>query len=280
MNNTFSTIVFAAVAVVGCQNTPTEAEHTVAPAASEVTVQASAAAPAATAPVLPTNVEVPGVGSCQPSSEINTLATRAVDLADVNGDGRISHDEAQSMVNLVLGGAFFRADENGDGKITAEEGKAARAALLSEHPALAALLARGRDATGTTPFKSLAQLVDPNYGQTLTLVDARNAANTAVNDFYRMTDSNKDGFISRDEAISAGTQGAAALGSEAFSAADSNHDHALSPAEFTNVLTSSANSIFQTFDTNKDGKLTEAEAAAAINAAGIRVGMPMAPAKG
>jgi hypothetical protein len=32
--------------------------------------------------------------------------------------------------------------------------------------------------------------------------------------------------------------------------------------------------VFELFDTNKDGKLTESEAAAAMNAAGLRMGMP------
>lgn len=53
-----------------------------------------------------------------------------------------------------------------------------------------------------------------------------------------------------------------------------NHDHFLSAAEFQDAVAGSAKTVFAMFDANKDGQLTEAEASAAMSAAGLRLGMP------
>jgi Ca2+-binding EF-hand superfamily protein len=235
---------------------------------------AAASTPVAADQPMPASIAVDGIGSCQPSSEVNSLASRAVALADADGNGQISREEAESMANLVLGGAFFRADQDGDGKITPEEGRAERDAVLKEHPAVADLLTRARESTGATPFKSLGRLLDVNYGQALSLQEARKAAGSAVADLFMMVDSNKDGSISRPEALAAANRGATAVGEKAFAAADANHDQFLTESEFQDAAAGSLRTVFEMFDNNKDGKLTAPEAAAAINAVGLRMGMP------
>ena len=275
MKTILPAILLLSASAMGCHTEQqTEPERVSASASSALQPPAAAPAPVAAERPMPASVMVAGVASCQPTSEVTSLASRAMALADADGNGQVSREEAESMVNLVLGGAFFRADQNGDGKITPEEGRAARNALLKEHPAVADLLARARESTGATPFKSLAQLLDVNYGKTLSLTDARNAADTAVTDLFKMADTNKDGTISRQEALAAANEGAEAVGEKAFAAADTNHDHFLSEAEFQAAAAGSLKAVFEMFDTNKDGKLTESEAAAAINAAGLRMGIP------
>jgi hypothetical protein len=197
-----------------------------------------------------------------------------MDLADADDNGQVTRAEARSALNLVVGGAFFRADQNGDGKITPEEGREARSALQQMHPALAGLLAQARQSTGVTPFKSLADLVDITYGKTLSLADARTAADSALEDLYKVADTNKDGVISRTEAVQAGGAGAQRVGKEAFAYADTNHDQRLSDAEFQAAMAAAAKPLFDMADADHDGKLTEAEAAAASNAAGLGLGMP------
>ncbi|MEO7037709.1 MAG: EF-hand domain-containing protein [Polyangiaceae bacterium] len=273
MKTPLAAILLLTTTMLGCHTEPQSEPERLTPSA-QPSPPVTPPTPAAVDQPLPASVAVAGVASCQPSSEVSSLASRAMALADADGNGQVSREEAESMVNLVLGGAFFRADQNGDGKITPEEGREARNALLKEHPALAELLTRARESTGAAPFKSLGQLLDVNYGQALSLTDARAAANTAVNDLFKMADRNKDGTISRQEALAAANEGAEAIGEKAFAAADANHDQFLSEAEFQEAASGPLKTVFELFDTNKDGKLTETEASAAMNAAGLRLGIP------
>ena len=284
MFNNLSALILFLATVPACETQRTEPSMTPPAPHSQV----NAATPAESAPSQPSStaidtgrsMTVAGLATCQPTSELTNTVSRAIQLADADGDGQIVRQEAQSMADLLVGGAFFRADQDADGKITPDEGRATRAALLHEHPILAATLARARQMTGQAPFKTLAQLLDVNYGKPLTVAEARSAAKTVVDEFYGFADGDKNGVISRGEALSAGNHGALALGHQAFAAADTNDDRSLSRSEFEQAVIASANPVFQLFDTDRDERLTEQEAAAAINAAGLRFGMPQVPSKG
>lgn len=215
--------------------------------------------------------------SCQPGTEIEQTASRLVELADTNGDGKVSKDEAQSLTNFVVGGFFFRADTNGDGTVTPDEGRRARSDFMQQNPEVAALFRGVRSATGKSPFATLAQIVDVDYGKPLTLTEARGAARNAVNDLYSVADADHDGVITMAEARNAAWQGTRLLGNEAFQAADTDHDGKLTPAELQDALRPAADAAFKMADTNDDGKLSEDEAAVAMHQIGRLVGVRLTP---
>jgi hypothetical protein len=210
---------------------------------------------------------------CRPGAEVEETAVRLLELADANGDGKVSREEAQSLANFVLGGFFFRADTNGDGTVTPEEGRQARAELMAQNPAIASLLRSVRDATGRSPFATIARLTDVEYGESLTLAEARDAARTAVNDMLGLMDANKDNAITLPEARNAAWEGTRALGRAAFRAADTDSDKSLNQDELQAAVRSSVEVAFSMADADKNGRLTEDEAAAAMGQLNRLVGI-------
>jgi len=244
------------------------------------TAENQQASPNANQPSPAQNLSVAGLASCQPSAGVSEVAARLTDLADANEDGKISHEEAQSAMNFIVGGAFFRADANGDGKITPEEGRLARTELTKRYPAIGTLIDQSKTATGESPFRSLARVLDVEYGKTVTLDDARQAVRAATDDIFKSMDRNHDGTITRDEAINAGWDQARKLGAEAFAAADANKDGYIQPGEFQNLVTRSSSPLFNAADTNNDGKLSQDESATAMNTMVQTVGLPEGKATG
>jgi len=247
----------------------------------------SPAAPAQPAPAQPTDaapatdetpgsgVAIPGVAACQPSQNVETATRRAMELFDSNQDGKLSRVEATSAVNFLLGGFFFRADQNGDGTITPEEGKQERADLAQRYPAAADLLAQVKQAaSATTAFDSLAGILDTAAATSLSLADARKAASGAVDDAFRLADTNHDKEIDGAELTALGVKAAKDLSHRTFAAADTDSDKALTVAEFQNALANSTRPIFQMADLDHNDRLSETEAAAAMSAVAQQLGMP------
>jgi Ca2+-binding EF-hand superfamily protein len=278
MKQVLPVITLATFAVVGCKlndHAGSEARPDPAGAAKgapAVSPQASSSEGASTLTV-PASVSVPGVGSCQPSDDVRRTVSRFVDFADADSNGQVSRSEAQSAVNFVMGGFFFRADKNADGKVSPEEGREARKELAQQHPALASLLTRAETATGQTPFRALSQLTDIKADKPVTLEQVKQAAQTGLDDLFRVTDANKDQVITRAEATDAGLEGARTLAGRAFAAADANGDQYLDAKEFEGVLDNSAKAVFTMADGNHDGKLTREEAAVAVADVGRRFGL-------
>jgi len=212
--------------------------------------------------------------ACRPGAEVEETAARLMDLADANGDGKISKEETRGLTNFIIGGFFFRADANGDGTVTPEEGKQARAELESRYPAMASLFRSVRNATGRSPFSTIAALLDVNHGKPLAMAEARDVARAAVDDLYAVADADRDGVITLAEARSVAWQGARALGQAAFQAADTDRDKSLSVQEFQGALQASAKTAFAMADANNDGKLTEDEAASAMSRITGMLGVP------
>jgi hypothetical protein len=270
----FSLVLLVAATAGACRSDPSAGQTRAAPEPIPPGNPATAAAPAAPQGGSPAaNVKIGGLATCQPSVEISSSVTRLIDLADTDSNGQVSRDEARAGMNFLLGGLFFRADDNADGKITPEEGRKVRTELDQQHPAVGALLKQVRESTGKSPFQTIAQLVNVDYGQTVTLEDARAAARTALDDLFRVADTDKNDVIGRQEAISASWEGVRSLGRHAFSAADTNDDGYLSTSEFEDVLTGSAKAVFSLADTDDDGRLTEKEAAIAMNTAARQLGV-------
>lgn len=276
MKSILSASMLFCLGVAGCQSRPdtnatgTKAEEPVAQPAPELAVNTPPASPDAT------KLQVAGLGSCQPSTAVSATVSRLVDLADANEDGNISRSEAEATMNFVVGGAFFRADRNSDGKVTQEEGRELRDEVASRHPALASLLAQTRQATGQSPFKSLAQLLDVNHGQTLSIDDARKATKDALDDLFRVVDGNKDGNVSREESVKASWEGVRAIGHSVFAAADGNRDGFLTVGEFQGAIDRSVQVVFKIADANKDDKLSQDEAALAMSKVVHSLAMPEA----
>ena len=273
----FLSLAVIAFLATGCQEdkntTPTRDEHSsVTPTLSATpiasTTQAATPLPAGqptTPPVAETtSYDVSGLGSCRPDAEISTTASRLVGMADRNGDGKISKEEATTLSNFLIGGFFFRADANGDGTITPEEGREARADFVRDHPAIAGFLARTGKAIGGTPFTSLAKILDVDYGKPLTTTEARDAARAGVDDLFKTVDKDHDGFLTQPEMRTAALEGVRAAGHASFAAADTDHNGGVDLNEFQAALQQPIKVAFTMADTNKDGKLTEAEASAAM----------------
>jgi Ca2+-binding EF-hand superfamily protein len=211
------------------------------------------------------SITVPGVGSCSPDSELTSTVQRVIGMADENGDGQISKEEATTVANFLIGGFFFRADTNGDGTVTPEEGRQERAKFVSEHPAVAGFFERATRGLDGHPFASVAQVLDASYGQPLTIAEARAAVHTGVDDLFRVADSNHDGKLSQAEMRAVALDGVRAGEKAMFQSADTDHSGGLSLAEFQSALQTPEKIAFDAADLNKDGQLTQAEAAQAAN---------------
>lgn len=265
----------------GCQSERAEPNpgprpsESVAPVAPTPSTPIAAAAATNEQNGTPAELNVAGLGSCQASNEVSRLMSQFVNLADADGNGKISRDEAQSASNFVIGGLFFRADQNADGRVTPEEGRKVRNQVTSSHPALASFLSGVRDATGQSPFKSLADALDINYGETLTIQQARKTADEALDGLFRVADGNHDGELTRQEAIGASWNGMRAVGQAVFTSADTNNDKRLSQQEFQAALDGAAANVFKLADANHDGQLSQDEAAVAIDNAAQRLGVSM-----
>lgn len=274
-----SFVVAVAAGTLSCQQAHRESETTPTPASSiDTTIHAARTAPnpepsdnSADSPAA--KLSVAGVGACQASTDLTAMASRLAELADANGDGKVSREEAQSAMNFIVGGAFFRADANGDGKITPEEGHKARAEITSRYPALGTLMTQTRNATGESPFRALARVVDVEYGKTLTLDEARQAVRGAADDLFKVADRNHDAIITREEVIDMAWERARTLGADAFATADSNKDGFINTNEFQGLINRSSKPLFDAADTDKDGKLSKREAAATVNTVIERFGL-------
>ena len=218
-----------------------------------------------------------GVAACQPTGEVSALVSRWIELADADGNGQISKAEARSLTNFVIGGFFFRADTDGNGVVAPEEGRAARAELVSQYPALATLLSEARSIAGKSPFKAVADLIGVEYGKPLSADDARQAARAAMYDLLEVVDDDRDGTITPAEARTASWEAARSLGQRAFRASDGNQDGKLDLAEFQAAVDRTARFAFEAGDVNDNGSLTEQEAAVALGGVARRLGIPSPP---
>lgn len=274
----FLLLTAVATLTVACQNekTPSPSDNNATTTGVTTTTATSAAT---TMPKGP-EVAVNGVGTCTADPDTSASISQLINMADANGDGQISKDEATTVSSFLIGGFFFRADANSDGTVTAEEGKDARAKLASEHPAVAAFFMHANKDLGGHPFQAVTDILNVDYGKPLTMADARNAARSGVDDFFRVADANHDGRISPAEMKELADEGVRAAGKAMFQAADTDHSGGVSLAEFQAALQSSEKTVFDAADTNKNGQLTEAEAAAAMNDLAARVrGMELVAGK-
>lgn len=266
MKTLVSFTLFAGLAM-GCQNRDKPLTPTVdRPAAPvETTMQASTPAPERNpSPPATTSIEIAHVGSCQPDSNLQATVTRFTGMADANGDGQISKDEATVLANFLIGGFFFRADANADGVVTADEGRAVRADVARQYPAIGSLFARAKAAAGGDPFAKLGSVLDVEYKTALTATEARTAAQSAIDDLFRIADTNKDNQITRAEVQSLTVKGLKLAEDSVFRMADTNHNGGVDVQEFQNSLQEPLKVAFTWADSDKDGQLTKTEATNAV----------------
>jgi hypothetical protein len=222
-------------------------------------------------------VAIPGVVTCEPEARLSANVSRVVELADSNGDGRVSKDEATALANFLVGGFLFRADANMDGSVTPEEGRKARSEFMQQSPDLSALLERVRSATEKNPFIAVAGLLDLDTTKAVTSAQARDIARGAVDDLFRAVDSNSDSAITLAETREAAWEGARAIGRAAFDAADRDDNSRLTLVEFEGAIESPARVAFTLADADKNGALTLEESTIALNHLVKRLGVPMQP---
>jgi Ca2+-binding EF-hand superfamily protein len=209
---------------------------------------------------------------CRAGRDVGALIDRTRELADADGDGEVSREEARSTMNFALGGLFFRADENADGKVTPAEAKKVRDDLVAWQPTLSAALEEARKATGENPLEFAVSVLSVDGDKALTIDEARAKARSSLDRLFRVADGDSNGSISRDEAIAASLEALRLIGHQAFARADQNRDGHLSPDEFQGMATASARTVFDVADGNKDGKLSETEATEAVRSLTQRIG--------
>jgi|GEM_PF-2077741 len=272
------TVVVAIIALAGCQRTDTRFEPEARDTPPNTQAKPDDRAQARTE-VAPVAVDMGGLANCQPVAEVGTAVARAVDVADADGDGKISKEEAYSSIDLLVGGFFFRSDSNLDGTITPQEARSARAELTDRFPALGAFLTQV-GGTDQKPLARLAELLNVDYGQPVTAREMRDAAHQAVDSLYRFADRDKDGNLTSLEARTASWEGARSLGHAAFQSTDTNRDGKLNLEEFRAALDAPTRLAFNASDRNNDGALTETEAAVAMSRFVRSLGLPISKEAG
>lgn len=264
-NCTHTLLIIGTTATVwGCQrwgdaqsdNAPSPTPH------SDASAPTSAAGEKPTLPA----IEISGLASCQPSANLTDALSRTIDVADADGNGEISKDEAYSSADFLVGGFFFSADTNGDGSISPAEGKAARKTLMARYPSLGYLLRQTGGATAVGQSAgSLAELLDIDYAKPVSAAELRSAGHLLVDQVFAHADSDKNGSLTVAEARAASLRGVHALGHAAFQSTDHNHDGKIDLEEFRSALEAPAKVAFELSDQNRDGALTEGEGALAIS---------------
>ncbi len=210
-----------------------------------------------TADTVPAMV-VDNVGRVQAASELQKAFSWAMAVADSNGDGKITRDEANGALNFVIGGFFFRADADADGKITPKERKEARADFAKDHPEVGNLLT---SFSKNAAVKTLMTSLDTDFDQTIELKQTRSTIREAVDGIFNSVDKNSDDTISASEVNRSFHVAAASWGRAAFTKADADADGKLTLDEFQASLDAPSKRAFEAADTNHDGKLTDGEAA-------------------
>lgn len=261
-------------ASTGCNQRRTATEEAAAPPLANTAMPAAASSADKTSRP---GSDSQDVAECSASgTTLSSTLDWVMRAADSNGDGRISRSEADALAKFLVGGFMYRTDTNGDGVVTPAEARNERQRLAEQHPELAALLTEVRRASGTSPFRKLADLLDVNYGKPVTTEEARGVALSLVGDVYQVADLNHDGFITQAEAEEAARRGAAALGDRMFRSADANGDGVLDEKEFQKPVDASAQVAFKLADKNDDGKLSKQEAESAFGAVIRQLGSTIA----
>jgi Ca2+-binding EF-hand superfamily protein len=115
-----------------------------------------------------------------------------------------------------------------------------------------------------------------DYPETISAKEVRQAAQGALDDLYRVVDSDADGALTLAEARSASLAGVAVLGHQAFSRADGNDDGAVDYGELDAAVDTAMKQAFAVADKNSDEKLSESEAAEVLIQLAERLGTGVA----
>lgn len=241
----------------------------------------------------PGQAAAPGVQAGQPvinlpgpidsPQDILESARMAFVLADADGNGLISQQEATDAGNLLVGGLFFRADANGDGVVSREEANQVREQLFQQRPILRFVFDRAsRDNTpegvepqpGTNPeeiAQAINSLIDADGDNEIQASEVRQLVQTGVQTLFNAGDADRDGQLSPAE-LNATMYGAIRAGFQvAFDAADTDNTGSLSKEQFAEAMVQPAYTLFDILDRDLDGQLTaeELEMAAQIVASQI-----------
>jgi hypothetical protein len=184
--------------------------------------------------------------------------------ADMNGDGRVSRQEALTTAYVIAGGFFFSADGDGDWTVTPDEAQQARREGLIQHPMIRLMLLNPYGHREPRPWRSLMQLAGMDSDEPVRAADMREGLRAGVDAFFWRADTSRDGTITREEGRAAFTELLRAAGRSAFERIDRNEDGVLSREEVEDDVVMSARLGFVLADQNGDAMLFRQEAAFAV----------------
>lgn len=210
-------------------------------------------------------------GPIDSPQDILESARMAFVLADADGNGLISQQEATDAATLLVGGLFFRADLDGDGIVTQEEANQIREQVFQQRPVLRFVFDRAnRDNTpegvepepGTTPdevAQAIGGLIDTNRDSQIQAAEVRQIVQTGVQALFNAGDIDRDGQLSPAE-LNATMYGAIRAGFQvAFDAADKDNTGFLTKEQFAEALVQPSYTVFDILDRDLDGRLTPEE---------------------
>jgi len=225
----------------------------------------------------------PGIGPIQSVQDLQDTAKMLFKFVDTNNDGQISQKEATDCGNLVVGGFFFRADANGDGTLTHEEAQQARENLFAQQPLLrlvfmkatpkdaAVQRAAGQPANApadpattakqvaANPEGTIGSLLDTNRDQKIEATEVRQAVQTGVQALFTLCDTNQDAQLTPYELNAAVSEAAKSTVQTTFQAADIDRNGQLSMDEYDKALAEPAHALFRVIDADNNNNLSLAE---------------------
>jgi len=213
------------------------------------------------------------------SNELVALAEKVFDLADLDGDGRVSKAEALGTASFYAGGFFLRADADEDGTVTPSEAAESLQGPMSQ-PLVAEVVTTLRNAGGQNPVQQLSRVLDVEHGQPLTVKEARAASRRGVDALFATGDTNRDGALSRDELRAVAVRMNHGAPSISFSAADTNHDGTIDRDELEAVALVPIRDAFEKADADGDGKLSAVEVQVAMRLLNRELGARQPPRVG
>jgi len=168
--------------------------------------------------------------AAQPKPEGPGPLRELFDKADANGDGKVTLEEAKTVIPTMTEERFKTMDKNGDGVLTKED-----------RPEPGEMLKKAdTNGDGKVTYEEIKALV-PEFPE----------------ERFKMMDRNGDGVLTKEDRPEPGGMDRPGLPMELFKKADANNDGKVTYEEMKVVLPMMPEERFKMLDSNKDGVITK-----------------------